>query len=144
MQARIRKVAVFVGAAALAGGTAAGVAAQRGGDAASSSAAIAQRAGGPAGPRGGIDVSALADELGVSTARLQAALETARPTGDPGARARGEDPMAAALAGELGLSTAKVQAALEAVRPSGGPGGAPPPDGSTPPASSGSGDATAA
>ena len=116
----------------------------------------------PGGPRGGMDLSALAGQLGVSTAKLQAALEAARPAGDPRSHAPGEDPMAAALAEQLGLSTAKVRAALDAVRPAHGPGGARPdgaappdgwappdgstaPDGAAPPAASGSTtDATAA
>lgn len=143
MQAGFRKVAVFVGAAAIAGGVAAGVASQGGADASTSSRAIAQDGAGRPGPRGGMDLSALADALGVSTAKLQDALEAARPTGDPGARppgADGEDPMAAALAEQLGLSTAKVQEALESFLPPAGPGGAPP-DGSIapdPPSSTGS------
>lgn len=136
MQGRSRKVAMFAGAAALAGGVAVGVASQGDADAATTSqGAIAQRAGDPPGPRGPVDVDALAEELGVSTAKLRAALEAARPDGAPGAQPpaeRGEHPMAAALAEQLGLSTAKVEAALEAVRPAGAPCG-PPPDGATPP-----------
>ena len=144
MQARFRKVAVFVGAAALAGGVAAGVASQGGADAASPAAATAQRGDGP---RGLMDVSALADALGVSTAKLQAALEAARPNGDPRAHDPGEDPIVTGLADQLGMSTEKVRAALEAVRPARGgpppagglpPDGAAPPGGSSPPASSGS------
>ena len=141
MQGRSLKVAVFAGAAALAGGVATGVASQGDADAATTQAAVAQRAGDPPGPPGARDLSALADALGVSTAKLRDALEAARPDGGPGAQppaGRGEDPMAAALAEQLGLSTAKVEAALEAVRPAGAPCGPPrdgatPPDGSTPP-----------
>jgi len=142
MDSRFRKVAVFVGAAALAGGVGVGVAAQ-GNDTASSQAAMPQRAGAPGGP-GGMDVSALAQKLGVSTAKLQAALEAARPSGDPRDGHGGADALAAAIAKQLGLPTAKVQEALEASRPRDAFGGAPPPgdtgmpDGSTPPAASGS------
>jgi hypothetical protein len=147
MNGRFRKVAVFVGAAALAGGVGVGVAAQGGGDAASSPAAMSRQAGGPGGPRA-VDVGALAQELGVTEARLEAALRAARPSRGPAdggsPPGSGDDPLAAALAEQLGLSTDKVSAALEAVRPAGGPGGAPP-DGSTPPATDGStADATAA
>jgi len=121
MDPRFRKVAVFVGAAALAGGVGVGVAAQ-GSDTAGTQTALRQPAGAPGRPRG-MDLSALAKRLGVSTAELQAALAAARPSGDrrdgdfgsPGAG--GADPIAAAIAKRLGVSTAKVQAALEAVRP---------------------------
>jgi hypothetical protein len=142
MDPRFRKVAVFVGAAALAGGVGVGVASQ-GGDAASSPAAMSRQAGGPDGPGGpiGMDVSALAEKLGVTEARLEAAMRKARPSGDPGTAgpppSGGDDPMAAALAEELGLSTEKVTAALDAVRPQGIPPGAAP-NGTTPPATDGS------
>ena len=83
MQPRFKKVAVFVGAAALAAGVGVGVASQ--GDNASG-AAMTQRAGGPGqGGPGGMDLSALAEELGVTEAKLQAALQAARPA--PGAAA---------------------------------------------------------
>ena len=85
MQPRFRKVAVFAGAAALAGGVAAGVASQGGADAASPAAATAQRGGGP---RGFMDVSALADELGVSTAKLEAALRRPARRAIPGRTSR--------------------------------------------------------
>jgi len=122
MDPRFRKVVVFVGAATLAGGVGVGVAAQ-GSDTAGTQTALRQRAGAPGHPRG-MDLSALAERLGVSTAELQAALAAARPSGDrrdgdfgapPGAG--GADPIATAIAKRLGVSTAKVQAALEAVRP---------------------------
>jgi hypothetical protein len=126
MNPRFRKVAVFVGTAALATGVGVGVASQ-GGETESSQASPGMSR--PGGPGGGMDVSALAEELGVTTDKLQAALEAARPSGGaaPGS-------MAATLADELGISEAKVEAALEAVRPQGGMGGAPPADGGTPPA----------
>ena len=113
MNPRYRKIAVFVGAAALAGGAAVGVAA--GGDSATttgSSPAMTR----PGGPGGGFDLSALAEKLGVSKSRLQEALQAARPSAG-----RRPDPssMAATLADELGLSTDEVQAALEETMPSG-------------------------
>jgi hypothetical protein len=146
MTPRFRKVAVFVGAAALATGVGVGVA-SHGDDTASSQAAVTQRAGGPGGPQGGpggMDLSALAGELGVSESKLEAAMESARSSLDPGSAPQpgDEDPMAAALAKELGLSTDKVSAALESVRPQGGPGGTPPAGGGTPPDGSAGDDAT--
>jgi hypothetical protein len=142
MNPRFRKVAVFAGAAALATGVGVGVASQ-GGETSSSQAAMTQRAGGPGqqgGAPGGMDLSALAEKLGVLEDKLEAAMEAARSSFDPGSAPQqgDEDPMAAALAKELGLSTEKVSAALESVRPQGGPGGAPPgggtpPDGAAPP-----------
>jgi hypothetical protein len=116
MQPRFRRVAVFVGAAAIAGGAGVGVAAQNGSSSASTAAAIG-RPGGPGGPGGPgrIDAGALARRLGVSTARLQAAMEKSWPGAPPAGGSRGS--MAADLAKALGLSTAKVQAALDATRP---------------------------
>jgi hypothetical protein len=55
------------------------------------------------------DLSGLAGRLGVSQAKLRAALADLRP----GRRDDREGVVARALAGELGLSTVKVQAALE-------------------------------
>jgi biotin operon repressor len=143
MNPRFRKVAVFVGAAAVATGVGVGVASQ-GDETSSSQAAVSQRAGGfgaPQGaPRGGMDLSALAEELGVSEDKLEAAMESVRSSFDSGSAPQqsGEDPMAAALAKELGLSTDKVSAALESLRPQSAPGGTPPaggtpPDGAAPP-----------
>ncbi|HEX8083168.1 MAG TPA: Clp protease N-terminal domain-containing protein [Solirubrobacteraceae bacterium] len=65
--------------------------------------------GGPGGP----GLSALADRLGVSEAKLREALDSLRPSGDP---ADHEDELAAALAKSLGLDQAKVDAALEQLR----------------------------
>ena len=81
----------------------------------------ARSAQGPGGPSAS-ELSAIAKQLGVSAAQLQAAMQATRPTsgqpptGDPDA----------ALAKQLGLSAAKVHAALQALRPS---GGAPPSQG---------------
>ena len=71
---------------------------------------------GPGGRGGGhLDTAALAKSLGVTEAKLQAALDATRPAkGDRGDK-RGE--MAAAIAKALGESTADVQAVLDANRP---------------------------
>jgi UDP-N-acetylmuramyl pentapeptide synthase len=138
MNPRFRKVAVFGSAAALATGVGVGVAvASQGNDTASSQAAGSQRAGMPGGygARGGMDVSALAEKLGVSTDKLQAAMQAVRPSAGAAPQPGGLDTMAAALAKQLGLSTDKVTAALEALRPQGAPPGTPP-NGSTAPDSS--------
>jgi hypothetical protein len=64
------------------------------------------------------DMSTLAVKLGVSTTKLEHAMEAIRPAS---ATPPSPDTMAAALAKQLGISTSKVQAALESVRPSGTP-----------------------
>jgi hypothetical protein len=66
---------------------------------------------------GGPDFSALAKALGVSTTKLQAAMQKLRPAQGQGST----DDMATKLAKELGLSTAKVKAALAKYMPQGGP-----------------------
>ena len=63
---------------------------------------------GPCGPR---DLSGIARRLGVTEAKLRAALEDLRP--DKGAKDEHEAALAKALASELGLDAAKVTAALE-------------------------------
>jgi hypothetical protein len=105
--------------------------------------------GGPGGFRGGgpgMDLSALAKALGVSQAKLRAAMASARPSGarpsgtpgarpsgtpQPGQRPGGGGQLAATLAKQLGLSEAKVRKALQSVLPQGGPaqGGQPPQSG---------------
>ncbi len=150
MNPKFRRIAVFTGAVALAGGAGIAAASYDGSDAAGSGPALTRPAQG--GGRGGPDLSALAGELGVSESRLRAALEAARPrTGGPGSGSGsgsgGSGPpdgtdMAEALASELGLSVDKVQAALEAAMPfgDGGPqGGAAPPAGGAPPGDGSSG-----
>ena len=112
MTPRSRKVAVFVGTAALAAGAGIGVAAQGG------SSASADPRSTPGMMRGG--PSSLADDLGVSETELREAMETLRQSG------RQQD-LAAALAEELGVSEDKVREALENAMPQGG--GAPPQDG---------------
>lgn len=115
------------------------------------------------GPRA-IDSTALASaakELGTTSAKLQAALEAARPqrpsqssSADAGPPSGdGGDPRAtvyAAVAKSLGTTAAKVQTALADVLPGrgpggpGGPGGAPPAGQTgTPPAQSGASDSSA-
>jgi hypothetical protein len=133
MDPRFRKVAVFVGAAALATGVGVGVASQ-GDETASSQAASPQVAGAP-GARGGpreMDLSALAEQLGVTTDKLQAAMQAARSSTGGAPQPGDREAMAAALAKELGLSTDKVSAAVESLRPQGAPGGTPP-SGAAPP-----------
>jgi hypothetical protein len=141
---RFRRVAVFVGAAALAAGAGIGVAAQGDAGTRSSATSVSRPADGAGGP-GAMDLGGLAERLGVSERRLRSAMEAIRPSGGPpaggpGTPPDGSDPparrppaggpgdMAAALAGKLGLSTAKVEKALAAGRPAGGPpaGMAPP------------------
>jgi hypothetical protein len=138
MTARFRRVAVFVGTAALATGAGVGVAAQ--GDSTPSDQPSETRQMGPGGGApagGGLDVSALADELGVSEAEMQQAMQKARPT-DP-STAGGPDAMFQALADELGISVDKVRAAFAKILPQGGPpsggGQTAPPSGQTAPQS---------
>jgi hypothetical protein len=89
-------------------------------------------AGGPrgrghGGPGGGhIDTAALAKTLGVTDAKLQAALDATRPVGADGSRDDKRTGWTAAIAKALGQSTADVQAVLDANRPT------PPTAGSTP------------
>lgn len=84
--------------------------------------------GGPGGPGGGpgrgVDTAALATSLGVTEAKLQAALNKVRP--DRGDR-RAE--LAATIAKALGVETSDVQAVLDAQRGNGGPGNSGPGNG---------------
>jgi hypothetical protein len=96
------------------------------------------RPGGGPGPRGDL-LAGVAKTLGVTTEKLRAALEAARPTKDerPG-RDRGD--LAAELAKALGVKTADVQEVLEAnrpARPKNGARPARPKDGTKPPAGRG-------
>ena len=151
MQITKQTIAVGLAAAALAAGTGLAVS-KANSDAALPSGGTAGQGGpggmgGPGlrGPGGAQDLSALAKALGVSEAKLSAAMAQARP--GPAV----PDDMAAVLAKALGVSESKVKAALEAHRPDGrgGPpaGGAPPSGGGTAPhapnggTTSGSGDA---
>ena len=133
MNPRFRRVAVFVGTAALAVGAGIGVASK--GDATSSSTPnTTQQQQSPGGAPGGTDLSTLANALGVSEARLQEAMQKARPT-DRSAGG-GPDEMFQTLADELGVSVDKVREAFESAMPQrGGGGGAPPSGGQTAPPS---------
>jgi hypothetical protein len=135
MNPRFRRVAVFVGTAAIAAGAGIGVASK--GDATPSTTPNTIRQQGPGGAPGGADLSSLADALGVSEARLQEAMRKARPT-DPGAGGS-PDEMLQTLADELGLSVDKVRAAFESAMPQ---RGAPPSGGQTAPTTPPSGDGT--
>src|SRR3954452_13262207 len=78
----------------------------------STTTSSSQRSGRPFGPGGrdhARELSGLAGRLGVSPARLRAALQDLRPD----RRADNEGVLAKALAGQLGLSTDKVQSALQ-------------------------------
>jgi hypothetical protein len=147
LKRHLPRVAAGVCALVLAGGAGLAVSQARSGAALPAGNASGQGGpgvGGPGRPGAGgfMDVSALAKELGVSTAKLEAALKAARPDGDPGAGDPGGDgDMAAALAEALGLSEARVSAALEAVRPERPDGAAPGIGGGTPPDASGGGTA---
>jgi biotin operon repressor len=120
-----RRVAVFTSVVALAGGAVAGCgsnAATTSGT--SSGTGTTQQPAGQNGqpPQGGrIDFTALAKELGVSTTKLQAAMQKVRPQGGQQGQNGGRSDMAANLAKELGLSESKVAAALQKLRPQGGP-----------------------
>ena len=116
MTPRTKKTAVALSGAlvlasgAYALGTQAGDGEALAGGTTSPSARIAGPNGhGPGGPR---DLSGIADRLGVTEAKLRAALEDLRPD----LRAKKDehqDALAKALASELGLDAAKVTAALE-------------------------------
>ena len=116
MNPKFRRIAVFVGAAALAGGAGIGVAAQGDTGQSGSTPGMTRPAqggpggGGPGGAGAGAaqGLSALAEALGVSETRLRAAIEKTRPSGDPGSAAGGPpDPLrhgrgACERAGHLG------------------------------------------
>jgi len=142
MTPRFRRVAVFVGTAALAAGTGIGVAASSG-----DGSTTDQSSSGPGmsqpldrgGPTAGGGLSDVADQLGVSETRLAQAMQDARPT-DPSA---GGDPdaMIEAVAEQLGLEVDQVREAFESALGVGPPPGqapdssggapAPPTDGQT-------------
>ena len=111
MSSRTRKLAAVIGAATVASTAAFAIGTQVNGQAV---AGGLMSGGGESrsGDRGhrGPDVSALATKLGVSTERLQAALEKTRPARPENGDRRGDK--AAALAKELGVSTARVEQAM--------------------------------
>jgi len=115
MKSRIHKLAAVTGVAAILAVTAGcgdGSSTSSAQTGSSPAAATAAQGGAP-------DMSALAKKLGVSTAKLQQAMQATRPAS--GSTPSSPDDMAAALAKQLGLSSAKVKAALQATRPSGSP-----------------------
>lgn len=117
MTTRTRTIAAVLAAAALTGGSVAGIA-----DAARSKQRD-QAAGQarPGGQRGGpLPASALrqiADALGVSTADLRAALRASRPARDADGRRCDPEQFAADLAGKLGVEASAVREILDANRP---------------------------
>jgi DNA-binding transcriptional MerR regulator len=126
---RLRKLAVVLGVAGLGSTAAYGIGTQVGDGVAgakTTSSATAQRPGPSAS-----DLQSLADKLGVSVAKLKAALQANRP---PKPAKPSGDPMATALAKELGVSADKVKAALDATRPpKPAAGSKPPANGTRPP-----------
>ena len=143
MTPRFRRVAVFVGTAALAAGTGIGVAASSGDGTTTDRSSSAPGMSQPqdrGGPTAGGGLSDVAEQLGVSETRLAQAMRNARPT-DPSA---GGDPdaMIEAVAEELGLEVDQVREAFESALGTGPPQGqapdssgggtpAPPTDGDT-------------
>jgi hypothetical protein len=109
---RIRKATAIVTAAALVGtgGIGAAQAATSSGDGANRPA---HRHGGPLSTT---QLSAIAEQLGVTTVQLRAALQASKPAKPAGGAARG-DGMATALASALGADVARVRAILDANRP---------------------------
>lgn len=117
MSHRIRRYTAVLGTAALVGGSGLGIAQAQ--DTSTDRSKTDRPARGPS----SADLTALADRLGVSTARLQAAMEATRPARPSGGRRegrRGSD-MAAALASALGVQTAQVKAILDDNRPTSHP-----------------------
>jgi len=111
MTARFRRVAVFVGTAALATGAGIGVAASQGDPTDRTSGTPTSIERGAPGGGGRFDISTIADTLGVSEADLQQAMQTAGPAAD------GPEAMVATVADALGLSEDTVRAAFESGRP---------------------------
>ncbi len=119
---RVRRVVVLLGIASLGSTAAYGVGTQVG-----NGVAGANQSSPTASPRGPstADLQTLADKLGVSVAKLKAALEATRPA-KPTTRPS-SDPFVAALAKELNVSAAKLKAALDATRPARPAAGSKPP-----------------
>ena len=122
MNATPKKLTAVIAGSAVLASAAYGVGTQVGGgnataanNSGSSSSTDDRRPPGPGRP----DLSGLADQLGVSEAKLRAALQDLRA--DRPARGKRGGDIAAALAKELDVSEAKVQAILDDLRPSGGP-----------------------
>jgi hypothetical protein len=120
MSPRIRRYTALVGTAALVGGGGLGVAQAATDSGARSTTAKRSSLRGPGGPTQA-QLTALADRLGVTAAKLKAAMTATRPAKPAGKRAaRGPGDMAAALATALGVETSAVQEILEANRPARG------------------------
>jgi hypothetical protein len=119
MPPRTRKLTAAVVAAAVLG-AAAVAAAQAATSPRDASSATAEHAGRAPQPRlTSAQLDSVASKLGVTAARLQAALEANRPARPSGDRAGGPcAEMASDLASVLGVDAAKVQAILDANRPS--------------------------
>lgn len=112
-----RRIAALGAAAAL---VFAGCGAESATTTSTASTGTPQQAGQPPQGAGGMDLSALAEQLGVTTEKLQAAMQDSRPqAGEQPSGSPGD--MAANLAQELGLSESKVQAALDELMPQGTP-----------------------
>ena len=114
MTPRTKKTAVALSGALVLASGAYALGTQAGGGAALAGGTTSPsvRIAGPHGPDGPRDLSGIADRLGVTEAKLRAALEDLRPD----LRAKKDehhDALAKALASELGLDAAKVTAALE-------------------------------
>jgi len=110
---RIRKATVIVSAAALIGGGGLSAAQAATGDAGSREARAGQHRGGP---MNSTQLARIASTLGVTTAQLRTALESARPA-KPADGARGPEGIASELAAALGVDVAQVRAILDANRP---------------------------
>jgi hypothetical protein len=120
MSPRIRRFTALVGTAALVGGGGLGVA-QAATDGAQSTTTKRAAQRGHGGPTAA-QIKTLADKLGVTTAKLKAAMAATRPAKPAGERPGrgGPGDMAAALATALGVETSAVQEILEANRPAKG------------------------
>ena len=92
MNPRSRTLAAVVGAVILAGAAGIGVAASGSSSAGGATSSMSRPGQGQGGPRG-FDLSALADELGVSESRLQEALEATMPSAGAGGMPPGADGM---------------------------------------------------
>jgi hypothetical protein len=109
MYTRIRRFTALVGTTALVGAGSFGVA-----QAAKNGDDSPNRGRGPTNAQ----VRTLANELGVSTAKLRAAMAATRPAKPNGTRRDPGGDMAAALAKELGVEASAVEEILEQNRPS--------------------------
>lgn len=116
MTPRIRKAAALASTVAVLGGTGLGVA-----NAATSSSTSTTSSKAARGDRGpglrAAELATIAKTLGVTTEKLQAAVDAAKPARPTGTKADRGAERAAEIATALGVETAKVQAILDADRP---------------------------